>query len=108
MGAALGTALLLPDAGVLLVFAGLGFWLAPDSSVRQAFKDRGVEVLVADWTHNDPAITRILDDRGRAAIPLYLWYAPGRSEPEELPQVLTPSTSGARAACSRPSGSLIP
>jgi thiol:disulfide interchange protein len=59
-------------------------------SVAQAFDKAGVEVLVADWTRGDPAITRFLDARGRAAIPLYLWYAPGKTEPEELPQVLTP------------------
>jgi DsbC/DsbD-like thiol-disulfide interchange protein/cytochrome c biogenesis protein CcdA len=59
-------------------------------SVREAFEQARVKVLVADWTNGDPAITRFLEDRGRAAIPLYLWYAPGRAQPEELPQVLTP------------------
>jgi thiol:disulfide interchange protein len=52
---------------------------------------------VADWTGGDPAITRFLQDRGRAAIPLYLWYAPGRAQPEELPQVLTPGMLVERA-----------
>ncbi|WP_426265553.1 protein-disulfide reductase DsbD family protein [Sphingomonas sp. LHG3443-2] len=59
--------------------------------VRDALKAAGAEVLVADWTNADPAITRFLDSRGRGAIPLYLWYAPGAAEPEELPQVLTPA-----------------
>jgi DsbC/DsbD-like thiol-disulfide interchange protein/cytochrome c biogenesis protein CcdA len=59
-------------------------------SVREAFDEAEVEVLVADWTTGDPAITRFLDARGRAAIPLYLWYRPGQAAPEELPQVLTP------------------
>ena len=59
-------------------------------NVQDAFKQANVAVLVADWTSSDPAITRFLDARGRAAIPLYLWYAPGQAEPEELPQVLTP------------------
>jgi DsbC/DsbD-like thiol-disulfide interchange protein/cytochrome c biogenesis protein CcdA len=58
--------------------------------VRDAFRKAGVKVLVGDWTNGDPAITRFLDSRGRAGVPLYLWYAPGR-EPEELPQVLTPT-----------------
>ena len=57
----------------------------------RAFRDNGVSVLVGDWTNGDPAIGRILDSRGRAGVPLYLWYARGALEPEELPQILTPS-----------------
>jgi thiol:disulfide interchange protein len=68
------------------------------ASVRDALSAAGVEVLVADWTNADPAITRFLDSRGRAAIPLYLWYAPSRPEPEELPQVLTPAMLIERAS----------
>jgi thiol:disulfide interchange protein len=64
--------------------------------VRGAFDKAGVKVLVGDWTNGDPAITRFLESRGRAGVPLYLWYAPGR-EPEELPQVLTPSMLISRA-----------
>jgi DsbC/DsbD-like thiol-disulfide interchange protein/cytochrome c biogenesis protein CcdA len=69
--------------------------------VRTALDKAGVEVLVADWTNADPAITRLLDARGRAAIPLYLWYAPGTAEPEELPQVLTPAMLVERAKAVR-------
>ena len=47
-------------------------------------------MLVGDWTNGDPAITRFLESRGRAGVPLYLWYEPGKAEPEELPQILTP------------------
>jgi DsbC/DsbD-like thiol-disulfide interchange protein/cytochrome c biogenesis protein CcdA len=65
--------------------------------VREALKAANAEVLVADWTNADPAITRFLDSRGRGAIPLYLWYAPGAAEPEELPQVLTPAVLIERA-----------
>ena len=60
------------------------------SEVREAFRQAGVKVLAGDWTNGDPAITRFLDSRGRAGVPLYLWYAPGKP-PEELPQVLTPA-----------------
>ncbi len=59
-------------------------------SVQAAFKKAGVVTLVGDWTNGDPAITRLLERRGRAGVPLYLWYQPGKTEPEELPQVLTP------------------
>ena len=57
--------------------------------VREAFRAAGVKVLAGDWTNGDPAITRFLEGRGRAGVPYYLWYSPGR-DVEELPQVLTP------------------
>ena len=66
------------------------------TEVRDAFKKAGVEVLAGDWTNGDPAITRFLESRGRAGVPLYLWYAPGKPV-EELPQVLTPSMLISRA-----------
>jgi thiol:disulfide interchange protein len=68
--------------------------------VRDAFKQAGVTVLAGDWTNGDPAITRFLESRGRAGVPLYLWYAPGQP-PEELPQVLTPSMLIARAQAAK-------
>jgi thiol:disulfide interchange protein len=49
--------------------------------VRDAFRKSGVKVLAGDWTNGDPAITRFLESRGRAGVPLYLWYAPGEAEP---------------------------
>jgi DsbC/DsbD-like thiol-disulfide interchange protein/cytochrome c biogenesis protein CcdA len=58
--------------------------------VQDALKAAGVRVLAGDWTNGDPEITRFLESRGRAGVPLYLWYEPGR-EVEELPQILTPS-----------------
>lgn len=66
------------------------------SEVRAAFRKAGVKVLVGDWTNGDPAITRFLESRGRAGVPLYLWYEPKRPV-EELPQVLTPGMLIARA-----------
>lgn len=70
------------------------------AEVQAAFKSAGVKVLVGDWTRGDPAITRFLDGRGRAGVPLYLWYEPGR-EAEELPQILTPSMLVGRAKRTR-------
>ncbi|MCY7398911.1 MAG: thioredoxin family protein [Sphingomonas bacterium] len=69
--------------------------------VRDAFRKAGVKVLVGDWTNGDPAITRFLDSRARAGVPLYLWYEPGTAKPEELPQVLTPSMLSERALRAR-------
>ncbi|HWI88081.1 MAG TPA: protein-disulfide reductase DsbD domain-containing protein [Sphingomicrobium sp.] len=64
--------------------------------VRDAFRKAGVTVLAGNWTDGDPAITRFLESRGRAGVPLYLWYAPGKP-PEELPQILTPAMLISRA-----------
>jgi len=58
--------------------------------VQDAFQKAGVRALAGDWTNGDPEITRFLESRGRAGVPLYLWYEPGR-EVEELPQILTPA-----------------
>ncbi|GAA4755220.1 thioredoxin family protein [Sphingomonas daechungensis] len=68
--------------------------------VQKAFEKAGVTVLVGDWTKGDPEITRFLESRGRAGVPLYLWYVPGK-DPEELPQILTPSMLISRARQSR-------
>jgi thiol:disulfide interchange protein len=64
--------------------------------VHDAFKAAGVKVLAGDWTNGDPAITRFLESHGRAGVPYYVWYAPGKA-PEELPQVLTPAMLISRA-----------
>ncbi|MCB0059010.1 MAG: thioredoxin family protein, partial [Caldilineaceae bacterium] len=59
-------------------------------SVAAAFEKAGVTVLEGDWTRGNADITALLAERGRAGVPLYLWY-PARGEPKELPQILTPS-----------------
>ena len=64
--------------------------------VRAAFSKARVKVLAGDWTNGDPAITRFLESRGRAGVPHYLWYEPGKPA-EELPQVLTPGMLISRA-----------
>ena len=66
--------------------------------VQATFRKAKVKTLVADWTNGDPVITRFLERRGRAGVPLYLWYEPGQPEPEELPQILTPAMLIERAA----------
>ncbi|HSW14250.1 MAG TPA: protein-disulfide reductase DsbD domain-containing protein [Solimonas sp.] len=58
-------------------------------AVQEAFRQRGVAFLVADWTRNDPAITHVLERFQRPGVPLYLVYVNG-GEPKVLPQVLTP------------------
>lgn len=68
--------------------------------VRDAFRKAGVKVLAGDWTNGDPAITRFLESQGRAGVPLYLWYSPGKPA-EQLPQVLTPAMLISRAQAPR-------
>jgi thiol:disulfide interchange protein len=71
------------------------------AETQAAFKAASVTTLVGDWTNGDPAITRFLESRGRAGVPLYLWYAAGK-EPEELPQILTSGMLISRARPVRP------
>ncbi|MFT3997999.1 MAG: thioredoxin family protein, partial [Asticcacaulis sp.] len=58
-------------------------------AVKNAFKSKGIEVVRADWTNADPAITQWLSQFGRSGVPLYVYY-PVSGTPEVLPQVLTP------------------
>ncbi len=49
-----------------------------------------VRVLEADWTRRDETIRAELARHGRAGVPLYLVYAPGRPEaPRVLPELLS-------------------
>ena len=61
-------------------------------AVADAFRKGGVKVLVGDWTDGDPVLGRFIEAHNRAGVPLYLWYAPGKSDAQVLPQVLTPAT----------------
>jgi thiol:disulfide interchange protein DsbD len=62
-----------------------------DSEVKKAFADRGVELVRADWTRRDPAITQALAALGRQGVPVYVLYRPGK-EPLLLPEVLQRQT----------------
>ncbi len=52
---------------------------------------RKVVLLRADWTNKDPLITAELARWGRSAVPFDLIYAPGRPDPVQLPELLTPA-----------------
>lgn len=56
--------------------------------VADSFERAGIKVMVGDWTKPDPAIATFLESRGRAGIPLYLFFHPD-GKVEELPQILT-------------------
>jgi thiol:disulfide interchange protein DsbD len=58
--------------------------------VRLAFQAANVVLLKADWTRHDEAITQALTALGRSGVPAYALYLPGQSQPQMLPEVLTP------------------
>ncbi len=58
--------------------------------VMQAFTAHNVALFRADWTRQDPAITQALTELGRSGVPVYALYTPGQTDPQILPQVLTP------------------
>ena len=58
-------------------------------AVQDAFAANNVAFLVGDFTRKDPMIAQELKLRQRAGVPMYLWYAPGETEPEILPEVLS-------------------
>jgi thiol:disulfide interchange protein DsbD len=59
-------------------------------AVEKAFDDNQVITLKGDWTNSDPMITALLTEYERSGVPLYLWFAPGSSKAEVLPQLLRP------------------
>ena len=62
------------------------------SRVADAFHNTGMTYLKGDWTNQDPAITALLSQYGRAGVPLYLVYGVGGREAVVLPQILTEGT----------------
>jgi thiol:disulfide interchange protein len=61
-----------------------------NSDVRQAFAAKKVQLLRADWTRRDPAITAALQQLGRSGVPVYVLYKPGAA-PVIFSEVLTVS-----------------
>ena len=59
-------------------------------AVQDAFARHRITYLEGDWTDRDPDITALLEEFGRAGVPLYVIYPP-RGEPRVLPQMLTPA-----------------
>ncbi len=60
-----------------------------NSQVLQAFADKQVLLLRADWTRRDPAITQALEALGRSGVPVYVLHAP-HQPPQILSEVLNP------------------
>lgn len=60
-------------------------------TTRAAFRRAGVVAMRGDWTRRDPEITRYLDSKGAAGVPLYVWIEASGQE-QVLPQILTPDS----------------
>ncbi|MFB2833204.1 protein-disulfide reductase DsbD family protein [Floridanema evergladense] len=60
--------------------------------VQQAFQQKAVTLMKADWTNRNATITKALSSFGRSGVPLYVLYPSGTKsqEPIVLPQILTP------------------
>jgi thiol:disulfide interchange protein DsbD len=63
--------------------------LNPEST-QALLRQKNVVTMVADWTMNDPKITKFLAGFGRNGVPLVVYYPPHK-EGIVLPQLLTPS-----------------
>ncbi|KQW82028.1 thiol:disulfide interchange protein [Brevundimonas sp. Root1279] len=72
---------------------------------KAALEAAGAVYLVGDWTRRDDAITAELQRHGRSGVPLYLFYAPGQTEPRILPQLLTEGVVIEALKEGRPAGS---
>lgn len=61
------------------------------SEVQQSFNERGIALLKADWTRQNPEITQVLQGFGRSGVPLYVLY-PGENQPPVVwPSRLSPT-----------------
>ncbi|MCO6400228.1 MAG: thioredoxin family protein [Verrucomicrobia bacterium] len=63
-----------------------------NDEVIAKLQEKGVTLLVADWTDQNAEVTAGLEAFGRAAVPFYVLY--GRdpaAEPQILPELLTPN-----------------
>lgn len=60
------------------------------SDIQNAFQEKGVITMIADWTKKDPSITKELEKLGRTGVPVYALYSGGPdASPHILPQTLT-------------------
>ena len=55
----------------------------------KTLEENNITYLKGDWTHRDPAITRLLNQYNRNGVPLYLVFPKGSGTAEVLPQLLS-------------------
>jgi thiol:disulfide interchange protein len=62
-----------------------------NTAVVEALRKRNVALFKADWTSQDPEITRALQSFGRSGVPLYVLYSSDPKAPAVvLPEIITP------------------
>ena len=59
------------------------------AEIMQAFRDKGVTLLYADWTDENEMIAAELAKFGRQSVPVYALYDGKNAEPVLLPELLT-------------------
>lgn len=61
--------------------------------VKTYFTDQNIKLIEADWTTEDPTITKWLEMYGRVGVPMYLYFPVGSEESSAsvLPQILSPN-----------------
>jgi thiol:disulfide interchange protein len=60
-----------------------------DAALQKLIVDKKIVLLKADWTNEDPRITKALSDLGKAAVPVNVLHLPGKAEPIILPELLS-------------------
>jgi thiol:disulfide interchange protein DsbD len=61
-----------------------------NSAVQAKLKELNVVKMRADWTRQDPDISKLLSKFGRAGVPLYVIFPAGKAQsPIVLPEVIT-------------------
>lgn len=57
--------------------------------ILQAFRDYNVALLHGDYTNRDETIARWIQKFGKAGVPVYAFYIPGRAAPLLFPELLS-------------------
>jgi len=65
--------------------------LHTDRTMKE-FKERGVTLMIADWTKRNDEITDFLSSFGHKGVPLCVYYPAHDGKPVVLPQILTEDT----------------
>lgn len=61
-----------------------------ETAAAEALFEKGnILRLRADWTKQDPVITKALNQLGRNSVPVYAFYSGKAAKPDLLPQILT-------------------
>lgn len=60
-----------------------------NEGLQQLIAEKQVVLVKADWTNEDPRITKALAALGKAAVPVNVLYLPGQNDPLVLPELLT-------------------